>query len=102
MMPMTSNGIASAVTGMPVAPSSNTPNPPAKPIAIEPMRAPNTIAPKRMRVYKATNMVCAPSLRVSKDFRHYPAMITPKGNGAGVRLTTTCPGSPLTRKEMRF
>ena len=37
-----------ALTGTPVATRSNTPRPPAKPIAIDPMRAPTTMAPSRM------------------------------------------------------
>ena len=55
MMPMTSNGIASALTGIPVAPSSSTPSPPAKPMAMEPIRAPTTIAPRRMMMWTASN-----------------------------------------------
>ena len=40
--------VDTVLTGTPVAPRSNTPRPPAKPIAIDPMRAPTTMAPSRM------------------------------------------------------
>lgn len=40
MIPMTSKGMSSAVTGVPIAPRNRTPAPPAKPMPTDPQRAP--------------------------------------------------------------